>query len=522
MAKQRTLRKERKGWNPVTVGVVAAILLVVVVYFAFTKAIPFTHDFRLNAVFTSANSIRPGSPVRIAGVNVGEVTGVKRKDGTNLAIVEMQIEDKGLPIHKDAQLKIRPRIFLEGNFFVDLKPGTPSAPTLGDNDTVAVTQTATPVQLDQVLTALQQPTREDLQSLLQNFGGALNDKPTAASDLTQDPAVRGKTGAEALNGSLNYSADAFKQSAIVNQAFLGQQPGDLTELVASLATVSAALDKNESALEGLVTNFNTTLAAFASQSTNLSTSIRLLGPTLANTQKALVSLNDSFPATRTFALELVPGVEQTQPTIDAAEPWIAQATPLLGKKELGGLLQDLQPATASLALVTATGVPVFQQGDLLSKCQTNVFLPAGDVKIQDGAFTTGKENYKEFAYGLVGLAGEGQGRDGNGQYVRFQTGGGSYPFTTLPYGTNPVGEKNYGNAVAPPQGTRPPYPNKLPPKVHDQPCYKQPVPDLNAAPVGPREGGSPGELPTSLGGPGTNVPAQRLTVTPMTGKAKVQ
>ena len=42
----------------------------------------------------------------------------------------MEIDEKGLPIHKDATLKIRPRIFLEGNFFVDLKPGSPSSPTL--------------------------------------------------------------------------------------------------------------------------------------------------------------------------------------------------------------------------------------------------------------------------------------------------------------------------------------------------------------------------------------------------------
>ena len=34
-----------------------------------------------------------------------------------------EIDDKGLPIHKDATAKIRPRIFLEGNFFVDLQPG---------------------------------------------------------------------------------------------------------------------------------------------------------------------------------------------------------------------------------------------------------------------------------------------------------------------------------------------------------------------------------------------------------------
>ena len=95
-------------------------------YFGFTKDIPFTHGFRVNAVFESANSIRPNSPVRIAGVNVGKVKKIERQDGTDAAVVTMEINDKGLPIHKDATMKIRPRIFLEGNFFVDLKPGTPS------------------------------------------------------------------------------------------------------------------------------------------------------------------------------------------------------------------------------------------------------------------------------------------------------------------------------------------------------------------------------------------------------------
>ena len=48
----------------------------------------------------------------------------------------MQIHDNGLPLHTDATAKIRPRIFLEGNFFVDLKPGSPSAPKLDDGDTI--------------------------------------------------------------------------------------------------------------------------------------------------------------------------------------------------------------------------------------------------------------------------------------------------------------------------------------------------------------------------------------------------
>ncbi len=32
----------------------------------------------------------------------------------------MSIQNQGLPIHDDATFAIRPRIFLEGNFFVDI------------------------------------------------------------------------------------------------------------------------------------------------------------------------------------------------------------------------------------------------------------------------------------------------------------------------------------------------------------------------------------------------------------------
>ena len=55
--------------------------------------------------------------------------------------------------------------------------------------------------------------------------------------------------------------------------------------------------------------------------------------------------------------------------------------------------------------------------------RTDVVLPTGDIVNKD-EFKTGEPNYREFRYTLVGLAGEGQNFDGNGQYVRFQPGGG--------------------------------------------------------------------------------------------------
>ena len=48
----------------------------------------------------------------------------------------MELKPSALPLHQDARLKVRSRIFLEGNFFVDLQPGTPASPELGDDDVI--------------------------------------------------------------------------------------------------------------------------------------------------------------------------------------------------------------------------------------------------------------------------------------------------------------------------------------------------------------------------------------------------
>src|SRR3954453_18830816 len=145
------------------IGLMAAILAAVIMFFGFTKDIPFTHGFQIKAQFESANSIRPNSPVRIAGVEVGKVKSVEGVEGSNAALLTMELKDTALPLHEDATAKVRPRIFLEGNFFVDLKPGTPDAPQLKSGDTIKITQTATPVQLDELLTSLQSASREDHQ-----------------------------------------------------------------------------------------------------------------------------------------------------------------------------------------------------------------------------------------------------------------------------------------------------------------------------------------------------------------------
>jgi len=481
------MARRHQGMSPFKAGLIAIGVIVVITYLAFAKQIPFTsHPYKLKAVFANASNLRPNSTVRIAGVDVGKVTTItaykdQNGDPTGAALVTMDINSNGLPIHHDARLKIRPKLFLEGNFFVDVQPGSPSGSNLSSGSTIPVSQTAAPVQIDQVLSSLQADTRTSLQKLLVGFGTALNGRPLPGEDADQVPEVQGLTAGQALNKSLDYSAEALRGTALVNQGFLGVDPHDLSKLVAGTQRVAAALNTHESTLQDLITNFNRTVRAFANQQSNLQQSIALLGPVLTKADATFVALDASFPPTVAWAHDILPGVRETAATIDASFPWIAQARALVSPAELQGLVNDLRPTTKDLASITDQSIKLVPQLNLLNLCAVNVLLPTGDLPIHDGFLTTGVANYKEAWQAVVGLAGESQNFDGAGQYTRFQAGGGAEPVFT---GSSPSGVL-FGNAVAKPLGTQPKRPSSPPPKKTNVACYKQPLPNLDNAPIGP-------------------------------------
>jgi phospholipid/cholesterol/gamma-HCH transport system substrate-binding protein len=463
-------------------GILAALTIVVVVFFVFTKANPFSHPYELKATFANAQSLHVKSPVRIAGVEVGKVSKIEGAGGdSNASVVTMKLKKTALPLHRNARLKIRPRIFLEGNFFVDIQPGTPGAPELHDGDTVPMSQTAAPVQIDEVLSSLKANTRQDLQKLLDGYGDALGGKPAPGEDADQVKAVKGETAGQALNDSLRYSPGALRGTALVNQALLGTQLHDLSKLIKGGGKVSAALADHEDNLKDLVTALNTTTGAFAAQAPELQDTIRRLPRVLEAARPALDNLNASFPPTRAFAREILPGVRETPATIDASFPWVAQTRKLVSQKELGGLVNELQPATADLAKFTDGTVRLLPEVDLANRCFLHNVLPVGESVIQDGPFTTGIQNYKEFFQSLVGIAGESQNFDGNGSYTRFQPGGGAETVST---GQLPGTGKLFGNATAAPLGTKPAMPSRRPPYNRKVACYKSKLPDLNGAKVG--------------------------------------
>jgi len=475
-------KQGRIKWRPSNTAIAIVFILIFTIgpYLAFTGHVPFTsYGYELNATFANSANVAKNSPVRIAGVEVGKVIASER-DG-NATKVTFTVDGSGRPIHEDAFAAIRPRIFLEGNFFIELDPGSPSAPDMDSGATIPVSHTSTAVQLDEVLTALQSPTRADLSRFLESYGTALTHKPTVAEDATQLPEVQGKTGAEAFNGVLKYGGDAGRYSAQVTNAFLGTQQRDLSRLVSSAGQAFGALAYREADLQGLIDNFNVFTGALATQSTNLATTINLAAPTLRTARASLVSLNRTLPPLRTYAIELTPAVAELPSLISASKPWLAQVRPLLSGKEGGGVARLLAESTPGLAGAAQAGKELtLPQINRLSLCTTQVMVPTMNQTIND-RFSTGGPNYREFLYNLVNFAGFAQNYDGNGPFGRAQVGGGP----VLVGEPNPQGNKdtfsdsiNYANTITAPIGNQPQLAG-MPPLEPNVRCHTNPVPDVN-------------------------------------------
>jgi phospholipid/cholesterol/gamma-HCH transport system substrate-binding protein len=483
---RRRKGKRRNGMSRFTAGLIGIVLIVVFSYLAYTKfANPFAHQYTVHATFANANGLQPGSLVRIAGVNVGKVTSVSEEPGCKSASstpnacqaadVTMNISNQGLPIHDDATFAIRPRIFLEGNFFVDVSPGTPQAPVAKDNHTFPIQQGVEPVQFDQVLTGLQGNTRQNLQTLLQQYGKAV------------------KQGGPSFNKSIQYWLPAYEYSSIVAHDALGIQPHDLSKYIAAQGDVSGAFDTHPRDLENLITDFNTTANAFARENTSLQQTVARLPATLSAAIPAFNALNAAFPPLRAFARAMVPGVKSSGPMVDASLPFVTQLNDLVQPSELRGLTADLRPTVPALARLTQDTIPLMRnEVRPAASCVVNVIYPWSQLTVPDQNFNASngfppRKVYVEAVDYLPGLAGESRDFDANGPYIRILGTGGTFTYSLQPglFG-QALTKLDAVQPQVPPGGKRPPY-------EETTPCESQkPVANLATPTSGPIEQTSTG------------------------------
>lgn len=391
----------RRGKDPVLLGAVGALVVALAVAMVFAQRLPFVGRYEVVAVLSSSNQLRPGSPVRIAGVDVGRVASFRKGDG-HTTEVTLEITDKGRPVHTDATLKVRPRLFLEGGFYVDLKPGSPSAPELPDEGTIPLPQTAVPVQFNQVLNTLDRPARASLRSLVNRFSAGLAGGAARALGRAARPAV-----------------PALRDTAILQEASRGTRPHDVSELIASFARITGALASGDAQLARAITAYDRTLAAFAAESAPLARSVGSVDRFLRRAPGALRATDAALPPTTRLAAATRPSLRAAPPVLDDTARLLVQARALVRPAELPRLVGRLDPSVRRLPTLTTRLRTLFRLVAPVSQCLDEKVLPVFEQEAPDGKLSSNQPIWKDLLHGSVGLASATSEFDGNGPWIRY-------------------------------------------------------------------------------------------------------
>ena len=127
----------------------------------------------LNAALSTAQAVTPGQgqTVRVSGVKVGEIGGVRLQDGQAIVSMDIDPEYKTL-IHTDAAALLRPKTGLK-DMFLEISPGSHSAPVAKAGFTIPVQNTLPDVNPDEIYGSLDADTRQYLQLLVNGAGQGL-------------------------------------------------------------------------------------------------------------------------------------------------------------------------------------------------------------------------------------------------------------------------------------------------------------------------------------------------------------
>lgn len=432
------------------VGVAAIAALLVITVAVFVRHLP-GGGYELRAVVRSASQITPGSEVRVAGVRVGKVTHIGPGPG-DTALVTFTADT---PVHADAAIAIRERLILEGNAYLRLDPGSPEARRLPSGATIPLSRTSVPVQLDQVLTTFDAPTRDSLHALTGTLADGLDSAALRADASALDRALP----------DLGAAASAAR----------GAAPGDLGLLLHAGHATASQLARSPAALADLVTSFDRVTGALADRDAELAATVRGFSETLRAAPASLRALDGALPRLTRFALRLRPALAAAPGSLEALHGLLGQLGGLVGPTELPVTVARLAPITTRLPRLERRLGGLLPQAQALTDCIRERVLPTLDAKLQDGSNTTGDPVYLDMVHGFTGATGAAPSFDGNGVNVRAGvTEGGTAIGGVFPgLGSYVAG----GPAIA---GVRPTWLGYgvEPPYRPDARCTAQPMPDL--------------------------------------------
>jgi phospholipid/cholesterol/gamma-HCH transport system substrate-binding protein len=230
-------------WSQLRVGLtvlIASFTLGVLIFMMSGTGGWFTHKITLRSFFDNASGLREGAPVRLAGVDIGNVTAIhiaREKPATPVEVT-MKVTTK-YPLHKDS-VTLMSTAGILGETFVDIDSSTAKGPDAVDGD---------------VLAARDQPDIQDVvrasQGTLQNMDSLLKRVDRIVAFIESGQGSIGKVIYDpALYNQLNGTVVEFK--GLVDDIQSGK--GSIGPLITSddaYKKVMAAVDKVNAMLDDL-------------------------------------------------------------------------------------------------------------------------------------------------------------------------------------------------------------------------------------------------------------------------------
>jgi phospholipid/cholesterol/gamma-HCH transport system substrate-binding protein len=309
-----------------------------------------TDGYSVDIVVPSAAQLLPGSPVWIGGLQAGSVDNLEVRDGK--AVIHASLSKDHGPLHDGTTSRIEWNSVI-GERVLTLYPGPGGNAPIPDGGMVE--GQSSQIEIDEVLAALDPPTRARLSSLI----GGLND--TTSGEEQQ------------LQGTLQTAGPAVHALGSVLDG-IGRDGPAIHDLVGQLNQLTAVAAQHDQDIAGTVRNLSTLADSVAQEQSAISESLGELPDTLRTARDTLDRvphagdvttplLKDLDPATRklsSVARNLSPVFQELRPTVAELGPLLVDAQQLLGKTPAlldtshdvlppaQNVVQSYQPAVAYL------------------------------------------------------------------------------------------------------------------------------------------------------------------------------
>jgi virulence factor Mce-like protein len=288
--------------------------LLIFLWLSFGGPIPLKPEqYRMKVHVPEAATLPNEADVRMAGITIGKVKTKALDKGGASTVVTLDIDPKYAPVPKDAHFILRQKTLL-GETYAELSPGNPKSGYLPDGGTLANAQVEPTVELDEIFSAFDKPTREA-------FRKWVAESAKAIKGTQQNPDSTAQNLNDALGNLGPFASDGADVLGV-----LDRQKVALGKLINNTGVVFGAISERQGALQSLITNSDQVFTATNQRDAALRQIFQIF-PTFLDESKATLNRLKTFST-------------NTQPLVHDLRPVAAKLNPTV--KDLAGLSPDLR------------------------------------------------------------------------------------------------------------------------------------------------------------------------------------